>query len=342
MAAAPHALDRHLALVGFMGAGKTTLGAELAQLLDRPFLDLDREVEHVSGSSIPQLFAERGEDGFRAGEEGGAGVDLRSRPPGVIALGGGAVLSEKTRAALGEHAFTVFLDVDVETAWERSTGTDRPLAADRETFERLFEARRALYERSADAVALDAQSVVLAAGGVRVEPDALDRLGELVPGGGPVALVADAHVAGIHGPRAQSALGPRLASAHELPQGESAKALGAVERLWRELRLDRGGTVVGLGGGTPPDAAGFAAATSPRGVPWVPVPTTLVGQVDAAIGGKTAVDLPEGKNLVGAFHWPAATVIDPMTLETLPEEQHRQGRAEVVKTALLAGRTLDL
>ena len=76
--AAAHALDRHVALVGFMGAGKTTLGAELAALLDRPFVDLDREVEHVSGASIPQLFAERGEDGFRAVEEWVAGVDLRS------------------------------------------------------------------------------------------------------------------------------------------------------------------------------------------------------------------------------------------------------------------------
>jgi 3-dehydroquinate synthetase len=79
------------------------------------------------------------------------------------------------------------------------------------------------------------------------------------------------------------------------------------------------------------------AATHLRGVPWVAVPTTLVGQVDAAIGGKTAIDLPEGKNLVGAFHWPARAVIDPATLETLPDEQRREGMAEVVKTGLLAG-----
>jgi 3-dehydroquinate synthetase len=177
---------------------------------------------------------------------------------------------------------------------------------------------------------------------VHVEEDALARLGELVPGTGPVALVSDAHVAGIHGPQAQAGLGTRLAATYELPAGEPAKQLAEIEKLWRALRLDRGGTVVALGGGTATDAAGFAAATYLRGIAWVPVPTTLVGQVDAAIGGKTAIDLVEGKNLVGAFHWPAATVIDPMTLETLPEEQHRQGRAELVKTALLAGRTLDV
>ena len=79
-----------------------------------------------------------------------------------------------------------------------------------------------------------------------------------------------------------------------------------VERLWSELRLDRRGTVVALGGGATTDAAGFAAATYLRGVPWVAVPTTLVGQVDASIGGKTAIDIPQGKNLVGAFHWPVA------------------------------------
>jgi shikimate kinase / 3-dehydroquinate synthase len=336
------ALNRHVALIGFMGAGKTTLGAELAELLDRPFVDVDREVEQVGGGSIPELFEARGESGFRALEEWVTGVDLRTREPAVIALGGGAVLSGKTRDTLREHAFAVFLDVDVDTAWERCQGGDRPLAQDEAGFRVLFEERRAIYEQCADAVAEDAEGIVLAAGGVHVEPDSLDRLGSLVPGSGPVALVADAHVAGIHGPRAQAALGARLAATHELPPGEPAKQLAAVERLWRALRLDRGGTVVALGGGTATDAAGFAAATFLRGIDWVPVPTTLVGQVDAAIGGKTAVDLPEGKNLVGAFHWPVATVIDPMTLQTLNEEQHRQGRAELVKTALLAGRPLDV
>jgi len=336
------ALDRHIALVGFMGAGKTTLGVELAETLGRPFVDVDREVEQVGGATIPELFEQRGEAGFRKLEEWVAGVDLRTREPAVIALGGGAVLSEKTREELRANAFTVFLDVDADTAWERCQGSDRPLAQDAETFRRLYDERRPLYEHCADARAADAESAVLAAGGVHVEEEALARLAELVPGSGPVALVADAHVAGIHGPQAQAGLGTRLAATYQLPAGEPAKQLAEIEQLWRALRLDRGGTIVALGGGTATDAAGFAAATYLRGVPWVPVPTTLVGQVDAAIGGKTAIDLPEGKNLVGAFHWPAATVIDPMTLETLPEEQHRQGRAELVKTALLAGRTLDV
>jgi hypothetical protein len=98
--------------------------------------------------------------------------------------------------------------------------------------------------------------------------------------------------------------------------GEEAKTLAALDRLWQELRLDRSGTIVALGGGCTTDAAGFAAATYLRGIAWTPVPTSLVAQVDAAIGGKTAIDLPQGKNLVGAFHWPVQTVVDPALLET--------------------------
>ncbi len=245
------------------------------------------------------------------------------------------------RRACGKRSrdtLTIWLDVDVDTCWEHVKGNARrPLARDEAEFRRLYEERRTLYAEAADVVAKDLHDVVLAAAGVRVERGALDRLAELVPGDGPVALVSDPHVAGIHGATAQIALGSRLAETHELPPGEEAKTLAAVSRLWEELRLGRDGTLLALGGGCTTDAAGFAAATYLRGIPWVPVPTSLVAQVDAAIGGKTAIDLPQGKNLVGAFHWPARTVIDPALLETLSEAQRLEGMAEVVKTGLLAG-----
>jgi 3-dehydroquinate synthetase len=184
--------------------------------------------------------------------------------------------------------------------------------------------------------------VILAAAGIHHEIGVLEQLGELVPGDGPVALVADSTVMGIYGPAAQTALGDRLQSEHELPAGEGAKQLRVIERLWSELRLDRRGTIVALGGGALTDAAGLAAAMYLRGIPWVAVPTTLVGQVDAGIGGKTAIDIPQGKNLVGAFHWPARVVIDEALLATLPERERRQGEAERIKTELLAGRPLDV
>ena len=110
--------------------------------------------------------------------------------------------------------------------------------------------------------------------------------------------------------------------------------------MWSDLDLDRSGTIVGYGGGSTTDVAGLAAATYLRGVRWLAVPTTLLGQVDAAIGGKTAIDLAAGKNLVGAFHYPAGVVVDPDVLATLSETQRREGMAEVVKTGLLAGRPL--
>ncbi|HET7044570.1 MAG TPA: bifunctional shikimate kinase/3-dehydroquinate synthase [Gaiellaceae bacterium] len=337
----PSALGRHLALVGFMGAGKSTLAVEVARRVDRECADADALFERDHGP-IADYFERNGEAAFRELEALGAAALLHGGVPQVIALGGGAVTIPAVRELLREYALTVFVDVAVETAWERVRGSDRPLARDEGAFRELYEARRLVYQGCADASATDVDGIVLAAGGVHVEAGSLARLGELVPGEGPVALVADAHVSGIHGPAAQAALGARLAQALELPAGEPAKQLRELERLWRALRLDRGGTIVALGGGCTTDAAGFAAATYLRGIDWVPVPTTLVGQVDAAIGGKTAVDLPEGKNLVGAFHWPARTVIDPELLATLPEAVRLQGRAELVKTALLAGRELDV
>jgi shikimate kinase/3-dehydroquinate synthase len=336
----PPALDGHIALVGFMGAGKTTVGAEVARRLGLPFLDADAELERVTGSTIPELFAEKGEAGFRELEEQLLLNELLHHPRMVLALGGGAVESEPTRRALRDGAFTVLLHVEPEEAWARVEGGDRPLARDRAQFEALYERRAPLYAEVADAVADDADGVVLEAAGVLVEPGALSRLAQLVPGDGAVALVTEPVVNGIHGADAQLALGARLAGVHEVPTGERAKHLDALGVLWEQLRIGRRDAVVALGGGCVTDAAGLAAAMYLRGVAWVPVPTTLVGQVDAAIGGKTAIDLPQGKNLVGAFHWPARTLIDPELLATLPERQVREGLAEVVKTGLLAGEPL--
>ena len=330
-----NALDRHIALIGFMGAGKSTMLGDLVVRLHRPGADLDH------GAS--QTIAEVGLDAFRELERRRVEENVRLRRPSVWALGGGAVTGEDVRRMLREEAFTVWLDVDVDTAWQRVRGSDRPLAQDESDFRRLYVERQPLYREVADAAVRsgDVDGAVLAAAGVHHELGALERLGELVPGDGPVALVADSTVMGIYGPRAQEALGDRLVSTHDLPPGEPAKQHQVVERLWCELTIDRTGTVVALGGGALTDTAGFAAATYLRGVPWVVVPTTLVGQVDAGIGGKTAIDIPQGKNLVGAFHWPARVVIDEALLETLPERERRQGLAELLKTQLLAGRELD-
>jgi len=323
-----------------MGAGKSTLGPTVAERLGRSFIDLDRELEEAVGKTIPDLFHEIGEPAFRVEEERQTLAALDLPEPAVIALGGGALQTPSIRAALRERAFTVLLEVDADIAWHRSSSQKRPLAQDEGEFHALYERRRKVYDEVADAHARDVDDVVLAAGGVHVRAGALEQVGSLVPGEGAVAFISDAHVAGIHGAAGQAGLGQRVRSVHEVPAGEEAKTPVVAQRLWNELRLDRDGLVVALGGGNTTDVSGFVAATYLRGVDWVPVPTSLVGQVDAAIGGKTGIDLQAGKNLVGVFHWPARVVIDPTLLETLPDTEHREGMAEVVKTGLLAGEPL--
>jgi shikimate kinase / 3-dehydroquinate synthase len=328
---ATHALARHLVLVGFMGAGKTTVGAEVARRLGRAFVELDAEIGDARA-----IFAGAGEAEFRRIETLALASALDRREPAVIELGGGGVETDQVRELL-RHEFVVHLDVDVATAWARVRGSERPLAQDEAEFGNRYSVREPLYAEVAAALAHDADGVVLAAAGVHVEAGAIELLGALVPGDGPVALVTEPVVAGIHGADVQLALGGRLAETHELPTGERAKTVQEVERLLRALRIGKDGTVLALGGGALTDAAGFAAGIYRRGQRWIPTSTTLLGQVDAAIGGKTAIDLPEGKNLVGAFHWPARTVIDPALLETLPASERLNGMAEVVKTGLLAG-----
>src|SRR5919204_1104397 len=186
-----HALNRHLALVGFMGAGKSTLGPDVAERLGRPFIDLDRDLEQDLGQTIPEFFEQRGESAFRMQEEGHAIATLRLPDPAVIALGGGAVQTTSIRNELRERAFTVMLEVDPETAWERSRGGKRPLARDESEVHALYERRRGLYHHRAHAHAADAHGVVLAAAGVAVDAGALERLAALVPGDGGVALVSD-------------------------------------------------------------------------------------------------------------------------------------------------------
>ncbi|HEY8497778.1 MAG TPA: 3-dehydroquinate synthase, partial [Limnochordales bacterium] len=157
--------------------------------------------------------------------------------------------------------------------------------------------------------------------------------------GGTALVVSDGAVPALAA-RAAAALergGWRVARA-EVGPGEPAKSLESVARLYRlaaEAQLDRSGLVVAVGGGATLDAAGFMAATYMRGVAWVAVPTTLLAQVDAAIGGKTAVNVPEAKNLVGAFHQPLAVVADLEALEGLPARQVAAGMAEVVKHGLV-------
>jgi shikimate kinase/3-dehydroquinate synthase len=275
-----------------------------------------------------------------------------------VALGGGAVQSAAVREALAAH-LVVWIDVDSDTAWARSQGADRPLARDRAAFERLHAEREPIYDGLADLVVPHERSrfmgEVLAA--AESLPDAVRMVWAASPSGdypayigpglvgerafwpatvpGRRYLVTDGTAGRLYG----AALEPLDGRVAIMP-GEQSKTIAHAEIVWSEMArggMTRADVVVALGGGVVGDLAGFCAATYQRGVRIVHVPTTLVAQVDSAYGGKTGVDLEEGKNYVGAYLQPKAVIADTDTLATLPGRELAAGYAEVVKTALLAG-----
>jgi 3-dehydroquinate synthase len=188
---------------------------------------------------------------------------------------------------------------------------------------------------------------------VTVEPGGLARLGAIAAAAAPAhryVLVTDTTVGRLHADTAAAGFPAGALHRLEIPPGEGEKTRERWARLTDELLAlgcGRDTTLVALGGGVIGDLVGFTAATFMRGVPVVQAPTTLLAMVDASVGGKTAVDVPAGKNLVGAFHPPAAVVADPLTLATLPDAERRAGLAEVLKHGVIADagylrRTLEL
>lgn len=160
-------------------------------------------------------------------------------------------------------------------------------------------------------------------------------------GGGRVAIVSNETVAPLHGAALQALLPDSVLMT--IPDGERYKTLDTVASLYPQFvaaGLDRKSTVIALGGGVVGDAVGFAAASYMRGVRLVQVPTSLLSMVDSSVGGKVGVDLPEGKNLVGAFKQPSVVLIDPSVLATLPADEWRNGLGEVIKHGLLADSSL--
>ncbi len=183
---------------------------------------------------------------------------------------------------------------------------------------------------------------------VRVQDGALDAIGRALNKrslAGPIALVTDENVAAIYLPRVLNSLQEAgyLAKPIIIPPGEVSKTVDTISYLWREfleIGVERNSTVVALGGGVVGDLTGFAAATYLRGVHWVILPTSLLAMADASLGGKTGADLPQGKNLVGAFHAPQLVLTDPGTLATLPQVELRAGMAEVIKAGIIGDATL--
>nr|HID13974.1 3-dehydroquinate synthase [Anaerolineae bacterium] len=361
-------------VTGFMGTGKTAVGQEVARRLGRPFMDMDAEIEARAGKSIPRIFAEDGEGAFRQ-MEAALCEELSAQQGLVIATGGGALVDPTNRALMMRSGTVVCLTCDVDEILRRvnkADNFDRPLldvADPRAEIERLLEARRdyAAIPWQIDTTGLPVEEVaerVVALADVitlpvrypggRYEIHVGDGLLAHVGGalraagaheGSRVAVVSNPVVAPLYGAQVEAAL--RSAGfrplACSIPDGGQHKTLATVATLYDQFLaggLDRSGTVLSLGGGVTGDVAGFAAATFMRGVRFVQVPTTLLAMVDASVGGKTGVDLPQGKNLAGAFKQPALVIIDPTVLATLPAEEIRSGIAEVIKHGVIGDSNL--
>jgi len=361
---------RSIVLVGLMGAGKTSIGRRMAARLGVPFRDADAEIELAAGCSIPELFRRYGERHFRDGERRVI-RRLLAGDPLVLATGGGAFMDPDTRAAIRDSAVSIWLRCRLATLVRRvATRNTRPLLQGgnpAEILGRLMEQRHPIYaeadmivdcgEEPPDhttskvlqglddwrpprrlAVALSSASYDVVVGdGLLARAGAL--LAPVIPQKRAI-VVTDTTVAALHLPALLDGLAQTGIATQQIvvAPGEASKSMASYARVVDSLldaAVERRTTVIALGGGVVGDLAGFAAATTLRGLPFVQVPTTLLAQVDSSVGGKTGVNTAHGKNLVGAFHQPRLVLADTGTLGTLNGRELRAGYAEVVKAGLI-------
>lgn len=350
----------HIFLYGPPGTGKSTVGKLLARNLQLPFVDLDRVVESNAGMSIPQIMGQQDEETFRDLETSALKKVIR-RPVSVIALGGGALLRDENRFFVEANGKVIVLIAELETLFKRlsESSKQRPLLAGGllEKLSSLLENRQGHYNSFPLCLAVDhrtaeenAHEIQIALG--RFHLSAMGEYDVFVQPVGQIRtlsyerelknpiIVTDKnvvfHAEKIVASLSNTGLKPNVLT---IPAGEEYKNLNTVSFLWKsflENGLDRKSTVIALGGGVISDVAGFAASTYMRGINWVGIPTTLLSMVDAALGGKTGIDLPEGKNLIGSFYPPKLVLADPQILNTLPKAELISGLAEVVKHGIIA------
>jgi shikimate kinase/3-dehydroquinate synthase len=367
-------MSRAIALAGFMGTGKSTVGAELAAQLGMPFVDADVELERREGRTIAEIFSADGETYFRARERELL-LELSEREDIVIATGGGMVVNPDNRRRLLERCLCIGLNAPADVVLERVGGEaaaqTRPMLRGGDVRARIVEllaARAPAYaelhyrietaERTPQDIAAEIAAIARTERRripVNIPPGhrydivmgdgVLDHLGAMIAQrgwSGPAAVVTDDIVGPLYAERAVAALARAgiSASVVVVPHGEQNKTLATVEHMYRafsERGMDRQSAVIALGGGVLGDTAGFAAATYLRGVPFVQAPTTLLAMADSSIGGKVGVDTPFGKNLVGAFKQPDLVAMDTGLLRSLPQIEVQCGLAEIIKAALIRG-----
>ena len=350
----------HIFLYGQPGTGKSTVGRILARNLKLPFVDLDRVVESNAGMSIPQIMRQQGEESFRDLETSALKKVIK-QSESVIALGGGALLRNENRNLVETYGKVMLLMAELETLFRRlnESSRQRPLLAGGllEKLTSMLEIRKGHYNSFPIRLVVDqgtaeenAKRLQILLG--RFHLRAMGEYDVIVENVGHLAtllyarelknplIVTDENLA-FHSEKIAASLNnsgspPNILT---IPAGEEFKNLNTVSFLWKsflEQGLDRKSTIIALGGGVIGDMAGFAASTYMRGISWVGLPTTLLSMVDASLGGKTGIDLPEGKNLVGSFYPPKLVLADPHLLATLPEREFISGLAEVIKHGIIS------
>ena len=357
-------MKNHIYLYGPPGSGKSLIGKMLADKLHLPFYDLDRIIENWIGISIPQIFSSGGEEGFRRYERESLQAIL-DKQGGIVALGGGALLDAKNRYIVENNGPVLCLQASSETILTRLKAEPylRPLIAGNhpEKIQDLLTNRSQHYKSFN--LSIDSDGALPA----EVVEEIQILLGKfLITGMGepypvevkmceltaisteilelgiqdPVAVISDDHVASFYledfiDTVRKVGIDPQ---SYIIPAGERFKTLDTITSFWNfylDKKLDRKSTVFALGGGVIGDLVGFSAATYLRGIKWVNIPTTILAMVDASIGGKTGADLPQGKNLIGAFYPPSAVLAFPAVLKSLQFEDLRSGIVEVVKHGII-------
>ncbi len=355
----------HIFLYGAPGSGKSFLGEKLAQALELKFVDLDLEIEKSCGKAIADIFAQEGEDTFRWLESEALLKASQSHQISVVALGGGALLKAENAELAARHGKIIVLAASEETLLKNisSQKSHRPLlAGDPQIHLYALLDQRGEHYKQFPTVRVDGLSADESVGllkvqagrflvtgmgtkyPVEVQSGILQQAGQIFQREGlrgPVLIVSDDNIAPLYADSLQESLKASGYDAHVLvlPAGEAHKNLAAIEKIWQaalSAGLERGSTILALGGGVVSDLSGFAAATYMRGIRWVVCPTSLLAMVDASLGGKTGFDLPQGKNLVGAFQAPAAVLADPLCLRSLPMVELRNGMAEVLKHGIIS------
>ncbi|MEM9132051.1 MAG: bifunctional shikimate kinase/3-dehydroquinate synthase [Actinomycetota bacterium] len=354
--------SRPVVLIGLPASGKSTIGRLVARSLGRRFVDLDDAIEARAGRAVGDIFAADGEDAFRRLETEALAEALTTAGADapVIAAGGGVVVTEANRRLLIGGPLTVWLDLPLSLLVARAGRSNvRPLldGDPAARLARLRQERLNLYTVTAEAIVADDGTASADDMAARVvaeierrpsspmltEPVHLDdgRSYPVLVGPGVTARLPSVLPDGVKrlAVVTQEGIGVDIDPGVEhrvfhVPDGEQAKQLDEVGRLasaFARWGLTRRDAVLGVGGGVVTDLAGFVAATYHRGLPVLHLSTTLLGQIDAAIGGKCGVNLPEGKNLVGAFKQPTAVLCDTATLSSLPGPDFTAGLGELAK-----------